>query len=111
MDRVIFIFLFPTATDGLWDVMTSQAAVDYVSDSLVRAGIIQSRERDRERGREIDDNGEGEGGGFVGDDKQPDLPTRGTCFLHLFIFIFLFSFSYFYFFFLFISFRLDQFFL
>jgi hypothetical protein len=32
-----------TATDGLWDVMTSQAAVDYVTDNLIRAGILPPR--------------------------------------------------------------------
>ena len=32
-----------TATDGLWDVMTSQAAVDYVTDDLIRAGILPPR--------------------------------------------------------------------
>lgn len=31
------------ATDGLWDVMTSQAAVDYVTDNLIRAGILPPR--------------------------------------------------------------------
>jgi hypothetical protein len=40
----------PSATDGLWDVMSSQAAVDYVTENLIRAGILTSRaEQSEER--------------------------------------------------------------
>jgi hypothetical protein len=39
-----------SATDGLWDVMSSQAAVDYVTENLIRAGILTSRaEQSEER--------------------------------------------------------------
>ena len=66
--NLLFYFSYFLATDGLWDVMSSQAAVDYVKESLLKFEMLKN----------------GGVGGVAKPDTSNRPPTRGTTAPYLF---------------------------